>query len=88
MTDYRKEENNKDFFIIDGEEEEYKVDINPADILADLTGIPKEQLEFFIKEFSLKAVLQNPEITGLDDDKQEKLTRIKILLKLISTEVE
>jgi len=86
MTDYRKKESNKEFFIIDGEEVEYKVDINPSDILADLTGIPKEQLDFFIKEFSLKAVLRNPEITGLDDDKQEKLRRIKILLKLISTE--
>jgi len=61
-------------------------DINSAaaDILADFTGLEKSKIEFFLKNFGLKAVLYNPSIMGISEEQTEIIEEIRELLNSMS----
>lgn len=54
-----------------------------ADLISKHTNTNKEKIEFFIKEFGIEKLFNEPQLIGLTDDQTEKLIELKTLIDMM-----
>lgn len=57
-----------------------------AKIISDFTGIDIAKITYFLNNFGIDQILQNPSIIGVDSETEKKLSELKELLDLGSKE--